>query len=223
VRTKEPAVVTTLKGGDVVMHARTTLVIYHRDRASVAQLEKHRPLVIGRAAPSDVTIPDPNLSRTHAQFTWDDEGIWVEDLGSTNGTRKNGKKIERAKVEHGDLVAIGPVHVAIHVLSSSDTDLQGFEGHDRFIGALEDELTRARTFKRSLALVMVQSVKDSHVSRWAHRIRSRLRPVDRAGVYGPSALIVLLPECTAEQAQIMTISPHRVRVTTPRPCSARRR
>jgi DNA-binding NtrC family response regulator len=205
-RGKPAGVPTTLKGGDTVLHARTTLVLYHRDRASVAQLEKGTPLVIGRAAPSDVTIPDPNLSRTHAQFTWDDAGIWVEDLGSTNGTRKNGKKIERARVEAGDLVAIGPVHVAIHILSSTDHDLRGFDGHDRFVASFEDELTRARTFTRPLALVMVQSSKDAHVSRWAHRIRGRLRPVDRVGLYGPNALFVLLPECSAEQARVITAS-----------------
>src|SRR5215475_3597770 len=82
---------TTLKGGDAVLHARTTLVLYHRDGATVAQLDKGRPLVVGRAAPSDVEIPDPGLSRQHARFTWDDHGIWVEDLQSTNGTRKNGE------------------------------------------------------------------------------------------------------------------------------------
>ena len=104
-RGKTPSVVTTLKGGDVVMHARTTLVLYHREGASVAQLDKHRQLVVGRASPSDVTIPDPNLSRTHARFSWDDTGIWVEDLGSTNGTRKNGKKIERARVSSSSSAA----------------------------------------------------------------------------------------------------------------------
>jgi DNA-binding NtrC family response regulator len=202
-RGKAPGVPTTLKGGDTVMHARTSLVLYHRESASVAQLDKNKPLVIGRAAPSDITIPDPNLSRTHAQFTWDDTGIWVEDLGSTNGTRKNGKKIDRARVEPGDLVAVGPVHVAIHILSSTDHDLSGLDGHDRFVASLEEELTRARTFKRSLAVVMVQ---DGHVSRWAHRIRGRLRPVDRVGLYGPNALIVLLPECSAEEARVITAS-----------------
>src|SRR5438094_379769 len=92
---------TTLKGGDTVLHARTTLVLYHRDGAMVAQLDKGRSLVVGRAAPSDVEIPDPGLSRQHARFTWDDHGIWVEDLNSTNGTRKNGALVTRAKVSPG--------------------------------------------------------------------------------------------------------------------------
>jgi pSer/pThr/pTyr-binding forkhead associated (FHA) protein len=85
--------VTTLKGTDTVLHARTTLVFYHRDGATVAHLDKGRAIVVGRAAPSEVAIPDPGLSRQHARFTWDDGGVFVEDLGSTNGTKKNGEAI----------------------------------------------------------------------------------------------------------------------------------
>src|SRR5262249_50257917 len=58
----------------------------------------------------------------------------------------------------------------------------------------DDELTRARTFQRPLVLVMVKS--KLHVSRWASQLRARLRPVDRVGIYGPSAVLVLLPEAT---------------------------
>ncbi len=189
---------TTLKGGDTVLHARTTLVLYHRDGAKVAQLDKGRPLVVGRAAPADVEIPDPGLSRQHARFTWDDHGIWVEDLQSTNGTRKNGARIERAKVAPGDEIAIGPVMVSVHVISSVDDELRGFDGHDRFIAALADEITRARTFQRPLALLMVRSAKADHVSRWASRLRMSLRAVDRVGIYGPAAVLVALPEATPE-------------------------
>jgi len=166
----------------------------------VAQLEHGRTLVIGRAAPSDIVVPDPNLSRQHARFTWNDQGIWVEDLESTNGTRKNGERIKRAKVAPGDDISIGPVRVAIHILSSVDNELRGFDGHDRFLQSLDDELTRARTFERPLSVLMVRGGKDGHVSRWAGRVRGVLRPVDRVGVYGPAAVLVLLPESNAEVA-----------------------
>jgi len=189
---------TTLKGGDTVLHARTTLVLYHRDGAQVAQLEKGRALVIGRAAPSDVEIHDPGLSRQHARFTWDDHGIWVEDLGSTNGTKKNGALVERALVAPGDEIAIGPVMVSVHVISSVDDELRGFDGHDRFLAALADEITRARTFGRPLAVMLVRSARADHVSRWASRLRMVLRPVDRVGIYGPAAVLVALPEATPD-------------------------
>nr|HEX4312962.1 sigma 54-interacting transcriptional regulator [Kofleriaceae bacterium] len=195
---------TTLKGGGAIVHARTTLVLYHRDGTVVVHLDKGKSLVVGRTAPADVEIPDPGLSRQHARFTWDDAGIWVEDLGSTNGTKKNGDVIERAKVVAGDQIAVGPVMVSVHMIGSIDADVRGFDGHDRFVAALEEEITRAHTFARPLALVMVRAdVKDAkepgaHVSRWADRLRVRLRAVDRVGVYGPTAVLVAVPEATPD-------------------------
>jgi two-component system response regulator AtoC len=197
---------TTLKGsGEALLHARTTIVLYHRDGATVAHMDKGRSLVVGRSAPSDLEIPDLGLSRQHARFTWDDHGIWVEDLESTNGTKKNGERITRAQILPGDEVAVGPVMVSVHVVSSIDEELRGFDGHDRFVTALADEITRARTFQRPLALLLVRGAdgKEGHVSRWANRLRIALRPVDRVGIYGPGAVLVSLPEATPEAVRAL--------------------
>jgi pSer/pThr/pTyr-binding forkhead associated (FHA) protein len=96
---------TTVKGTET-LHARTTLVLYHRDGATVAQLAKDRPLIVGRAAPSDIAIPDPGLSRQHARFLWNDQGLWVEDLGSTNGTKKNGESISMTRIAPTDEISV---------------------------------------------------------------------------------------------------------------------
>ena len=197
---------TTLKdSGELVLLHRTTLVLYHRDGATVAHLDKGRSLVVGRAAPSDVEIPELGLSRQHARFTWDEQGLWVEDLGSTNGTKKNGEAIKRARIVPGDEIAVGPVMVSVHVISSIDEELRGFDGHDRFVASLADEILRARTFARPLALMLVRggNAKEGHVSRWASRMRMRLRPVDRVGIYGPAAVLVALPEATVESVSAL--------------------
>jgi two-component system response regulator AtoC len=203
----------TASGGGVVLVARTTLVFYHRDGAITAHLEKGRSLIVGRAAPSEIEIHDLNLSRQHARFSWDDHGLWVEDLGSTNGTKKNGEPVRetagRVRIAPGDEVSVGPVKVSVHVLSSIDEELRGFDGHDRFVAALEEELTRARTFARPLALCMVRgNAKDDsgHVSRWGGRVRAQLRPVDRVGIYGPHAVLVSLPETTVAGARAFVLS-----------------
>ena len=199
----------TASGGGVVLVARTTLVFYHRDGAITAHLEKGRSLIVGRAAPSEIEIHDLGLSRQHARFTWDEQGLWVEDLGSTNGTKKNGVPVTsgRVRIAPGDEIAVGPVMVSLHVLSSIDEELRGFDGHDRFVAALADELTRARTFARPLALCMVRATsKDAHVSRWAGRVHAQLRPVDRVGIYGPHAVLVSLPETIAAGAQAFVLS-----------------
>jgi two-component system, NtrC family, response regulator AtoC len=195
---------TTVKG-ETVLHARTTLVLYHRDGAMVAPLEKGKALVIGRTAPADIEIPDPGLSRRHARFAWDDHGLWVEDLNSTNGTKKNGERITRTTITPGDEIVMGPVRVSVHIMSSVDEELRGFDGHDRFVSALADEITRARQFQRPLALMMVSSgnAKEGHVSRWASRLRPKLRAVDRVGIYGPSAVMVSLPEATPDMIRAL--------------------
>ena len=192
--------VPTQKGAHGLPVRTTLLVFYHREGTTVLQLEQGRELVVGRVAPVDLAIPDPGLSRRHARFGWDDTGVWVEDLQSTNGTKKNGKPVERARLAPGDDVAMGPVHVSVHVMSSTDEELRGFDSHDRFLAALEDELTRARTFERSLALVMVRGARHAYVSRWAARVQAVLRPVDRVGLYGPTAVLISLPEASLEQA-----------------------
>jgi DNA-binding NtrC family response regulator len=185
------------KGASTPPTARTTLVLYHRDGAAVAHMEKGRPLVVGRAAPADIVISDPDLSRQHARFTWDDAGLHVEDLGSTNGTKRNGKPItRRTTITAGDDITVGPIIVSVHAATAVDEDLRDFDGHDRFVAALADELVRARTFQRPLALVLVRGA--AHVSRWADRLRPHLRAVDRVGVYGPSAVLVALPEAPPE-------------------------
>ena len=193
--------IATHKGAQGLPVRTTLLVFYHREGTTVSHLTRDRELVVGREGEVGLDIPDPGLSRRHAKFWWDDAGVWVEDLQSTNGTKKNGKAIDRARIAPGDDIAMGPVHVSVHVMSSTDDDLRGFDSHERFLAALEDELTRARTFERSLALIMVRGAKSAYVSQWAQRVQRVLRPVDRVGLYGPTAVLISLPEANLDQAQ----------------------
>jgi CRP-like cAMP-binding protein/polyferredoxin len=72
---------------------------------------------IGSAPGSDLRVSDPTVSRNHARLTCTDEGVTVEDLGSTNGTSVDGKPIdgpvlvtEHAQLKVGKLVfELGPL------------------------------------------------------------------------------------------------------------------
>lgn len=67
-----------------------------------------RPLRIGREADNDIRLPgDLSMSRHHALFTPSAEGLFVEDVGSTNGTFVNGRRIARAPLNHNDRLRIG--------------------------------------------------------------------------------------------------------------------
>jgi hypothetical protein len=63
---------------------------------------------LGRSRQCDVTVDDPNVSRTHAEVR-PRGGSWVlSDLGSTNGSRLNGHRVEGSEVlKPGDEIELG--------------------------------------------------------------------------------------------------------------------
>jgi len=66
-------------------------------------------LTIGRGRQNDITIPtDEYASARHARFEPRQDGVWVQDLGSTNGTYLNGTRLDRPRrLTQGDIVRVG--------------------------------------------------------------------------------------------------------------------
>lgn len=63
---------------------------------------------IGRAAGCEITIDDTYASQMHARIFRRDDGVFVEDLGSTNGSYVNREKVNRPTVINpGDQLQIG--------------------------------------------------------------------------------------------------------------------
>jgi adenylate cyclase len=62
---------------------------------------------IGRGPDNEVRLSDPSVSRHHAVVERGREGWMIRDLGSTNGTRLNGERVERAPLGAGGTVQIG--------------------------------------------------------------------------------------------------------------------
>ncbi len=73
-------------------------------------LDKRRAL-LGRSREADVQIEDPNVSRRHAEVVQEGSTYWLVDLGSTNGTEVNGRRIQRAQLENGSTFTIGETTV----------------------------------------------------------------------------------------------------------------
>jgi len=67
------------------------------------------PLTVGRGAQNDVSIEgDEFASARHVRVEPRRDGVWVSDVGSTNGTYVNGVRIDRPrKLAQGDLVRVG--------------------------------------------------------------------------------------------------------------------
>jgi DNA-binding NtrC family response regulator len=70
-------------------------------------------VVVGREAPSEIVVNDASVSRQHARFSLEDGAIWVEDLGSRNGTFLRGRRIERERLTGGDEVGVGKARVVL--------------------------------------------------------------------------------------------------------------
>ena len=63
---------------------------------------------VGRTDRSEHAFPDDTyLSGAHFEVGCDEQGCWIRDLGSSNGTFINGAKIEQAAVQEGDQISAG--------------------------------------------------------------------------------------------------------------------
>jgi hypothetical protein len=68
-------------------------------------------VVLGRSRECDITLDDANVSRRHAEVRRENGNWFVIDLGSTNGIEVNGKRTDRAKLEHDDRIVLGRTEV----------------------------------------------------------------------------------------------------------------
>jgi Protein of unknown function (DUF3662)/FHA domain len=64
-------------------------------------------VVVGRSREADLVLQDPNVSRRHAELRREDGGWQIVDLGSTNGIKVNGRRVDNAPLRPGDQVTIG--------------------------------------------------------------------------------------------------------------------
>ncbi|WP_235898742.1 FHA domain-containing protein [Parahaliea maris] len=64
-----------------------------------------RPLTMGRALDCDVAVVSPHVSRMHARLDLEGDRLFIEDLGSSNGTVVNGKETQgRHRLQNDDEV-----------------------------------------------------------------------------------------------------------------------
>ena len=190
-----------------------------------ARITLNHALTLGRDRRcSEFALNDPSLSRRHACIHAGSDGqVLIEDLGSTNGTRVNGRRISsRVSLQHGDMVHVGNLHLRYEHLSPSELeDLRRL--HAQVQRAKRDTLTQLGTRdlltqdiphlckqadlrNESLSCIFLDvdhfksvndtwghTVGDRVLQRIAHQLQAVIRDNDRAIRYGGEEFLIVLP------------------------------
>jgi adenylate cyclase len=81
--------------------------------------------LVGRSQICNLVMKDPSASRRHARFEVKEGRCFVEDLGSSAGTYKNGEFITRAELRDGDVVSLGQMQFAVREPAPEQVALSG--------------------------------------------------------------------------------------------------
>lgn len=95
------------------------------------QLEFDRPLVFGRSPGASIVLPHKEVSRRHAEIERCPEGVFVRDLGSSNGTFVGDERLERddpRPLAPGDRVDVGPFHFVVR--GPEELAAEGYSARD---------------------------------------------------------------------------------------------
>ncbi|HEY8550710.1 MAG TPA: GGDEF domain-containing protein [Vicinamibacterales bacterium] len=207
------------------------IVIAHPNQAMLGRryrVSADAPVEVGRSSEAALSFPDvPSISRRHARLVFNDGEVWLEDLGSRNGTFLNDEPIRRPTLlASGDRFQVGTVvfkflheedaenayHEAIYNLVIRD-GLTNVFNRRRFQEELDREFQRARRYLRPLSLVLFdvdhfKRINDTygHVSgdtvlrTLAHTVGSLLRPEQLLARVGGEEFVVLCPETARDGA-----------------------
>jgi pSer/pThr/pTyr-binding forkhead associated (FHA) protein/tetratricopeptide (TPR) repeat protein len=101
---------------DVVSSAREqAFVVIEAPNGDVREVSVGRlSIVVGRDESADIRVNDKKVSRRHIAFRLEDGQVMVEDLGSVNGIKLNGRRVDGTeKLNQGDIVSFGGYQVSL--------------------------------------------------------------------------------------------------------------
>jgi two-component system, cell cycle response regulator len=191
--------------------------------ASVGEMYKVEgdKTVIGRGQKAQVRLLDDGISREHAQVVVEGNRIYLEDLGSTNGTFCNGLKVDRRELADGDKILVGSTTILKFTYHDNLDEIfqkQMYESALRdgltkafnkkyFTDRLESDLTFALRHQSPLVLVMFdidhfKKVNDGFghlagdyvLKHLAQTVRAKIRREDCFARYGGEEFAIVLPE-----------------------------
>lgn len=90
--------------------------LYGESTGKSVRIEEGKEITLGRATDNQVVVDDVSVSRHHAVIRWKKGGMFITDLGSTNGTFVNSEKVSADyyyELNYSDDVKIGNIDFKI--------------------------------------------------------------------------------------------------------------
>jgi len=110
------------------------LVVVSGSRAGVVVALAGDELTVGRAWDNDVVLPDISVSRRHALLRRHRAGYLLLDQGSGNGTRVNGRRVDKARLRGGDEIVLGDS--VVQFIEAGGTAVRGTAAASMATGAV---------------------------------------------------------------------------------------
>lgn len=85
---------------------------------------------IGRKDDCGIRIPLADVSRHHSAVTFDGRGVMLRDLGASNGTYLNNRRIEEEALSAGDRIQIGPIIFTVRI-NAEPSEAEMLAAHKR--------------------------------------------------------------------------------------------
>jgi pSer/pThr/pTyr-binding forkhead associated (FHA) protein len=101
---------------------QAVLVMFRNDGERRSFSISREMTVIGRRQDCDLMIPLGEISRKHCRIIRDGESLRLEDLGSSNGTFHNGRRVQEAVLSAGDTIQVGPVAFVVQINGQPDEE-----------------------------------------------------------------------------------------------------
>ena len=97
---------------DLLLKKRISMAFLSGELSGQVYEIRKSPVIIGRSD-CDLVLDDPECSRQHAELTVRANGVYVKDMGSTNGTFIDGIRINEMKLNDKDEFSIGSVNIML--------------------------------------------------------------------------------------------------------------
>jgi hypothetical protein len=92
------------------------VTLNYLDQTREVRIEGY-PFTIGRSTKNALSLKSEEISRYHAQIRFEKGAFVLEDLGSANGTKLDGKRIQRAELKPGGRISLGPAEITFTLSS----------------------------------------------------------------------------------------------------------